>query len=1128
MWTIDDVYRVKQASVEAVQSLPFVRAFFPQTDPLTDRQDDATAASYEFAKLLAKEIALDNLLEAAARHRSEHPELVSVVRELKPKQVALKDQVDKAIGRQFRQTSKQVHPDRFGDVFLTQFSALTLAYQYLRDAKTRRQYMHDMAGWLVVGFVMEPTLLLQAHERWVTEQAKADQANTEHTRYQAAVQSPRYQPPKQHVGLQPKKQEQRKQAKPKAKCQPLAIEGGLAGKKPRQVGIRKIDSMGRKVQLEWRALSPVGTFRAYCHGVTIVMEGVATTTMHIPRVELQDLFVDLVDFYCKTICFPDWGTFAVSWYAHLVIDGIAYDTKRSDPVNVQLVHPNYEQAVKERPALLEMARRHTGRLKSEMTYYRAHEESLRDRAELQNRRKVLHRALGRAQLIIRNLDQTYRHLEEDADACPELSTLQQAAYDAAVVQSRFVDALASLDTKDSVKAFSRSLETMIETGQAGSWLKNVSTDEWINQGAEVNRLFQLLTEGKQANSLFLDPTTLHTAALRTDLFSEKQSQVLLQRSNEVEAHRQAEVEQILKNQDENAATEKKVKELERRSRLVGMSRGTLVRVVGLDISSDLNGSVGEYMGLDPNGQYAVQLRDTGGREVTLKRENFVREPEVCKTSAVEATSTAKSNTRQPVLVNSESRCVSGQIASNLSWSNGSTKRVLVQPTQPKLYSAKQRPQSQPCPSLILVRKEDISQFIGKRGAHMNELATKSGTTIDVDDNDVDRNGNYIVTVKGTKKAVEKARHMIADFNRQKGGPKVVTTTAVAPKPAALQIADRKVVTVSPAVATKSVLIAQTPTGPTKPAPVTRGAIEKRLGAPQKPITVNTAYSVSPSEFPPLGESSHISPTDTYQFAPLVGSSKHDPTASKVASKSTSPTTVVSDNPMFQNLVPLLPQCRVTLPVMLPLRYLVPLMPVNYSESLLQFLRTQESCLKRSPEDFHTWLVSQDVDSLATLEEAADDDDFMKEMQNNGIKGFKRTVFKKSLSVALGEATTTHETKDGHLASAYDVGLDKYLASIGVSHDFFHKIDNLAPRQLQCSISTVLMVVDPVLAADGLTYERHEIEAWGATKLINGKPVTSPQTGEVLKDISLSSNLSIRNLAREYLITEFAKLNSKAR
>ena len=68
----------------------------------------------------------------------------------------------------------------------------------------------------------------------------------------------------------------------------------------------------------------------------------------------------------------------------------------------------------------------------------------------------------------------------------------------------------------------------------------------------------------------------------------------------------------------------------------------------------------------------------------------------------------------------------------------------------------------------------------------------------------------------------------------------------------------------------------------------------------------------------------------------------------------------------------------------------------------------------------------------------------------------------------------------------------------------------APDDLQCPISQELMR-DPVVAADGRTYERAQIAAW----IVRGNN-TSPMTNEQLAHTHLCSNDIARELVRQFI------------
>lgn len=93
-----------------------------------------------------------------------------------------------------------------------------------------------------------------------------------------------------------------------------------------------------------------------------------------------------------------------------------------------------------------------------------------------------------------------------------------------------------------------------------------------------------------------------------------------------------------------------------------------------------------------------------------------------------------------------------------------------------------------------------------------------------------------------------------------------------------------------------------------------------------------------------------------------------------------------------------------------------------------------------------------------------------------------------------------------------------------------------PSELFCPIDLVLMTEDPVLAADGVTYERSAIEKWFQTNMAkiamaqeklqmnpnlqqeqelvkNG--IRSPLYGTQMPNLLLTQNTSIKNMARAY-------------
>jgi len=173
---------------------------------------------------------------------------------------------------------------------------------------------------------------------------------------------------------------------------------------------------------------------------------------------------------------------------------------------------------------------------------------------------------------------------------------------------------------------------------------------------------------------------------------------------------------------------------------------------------------------------------------------------------------------------------------------------------------------------------------------------------------------------------------------------------------------------------------------------------------------------------------------------------------------------------------------------------------NENDPLLNFLRSQHACIKGSVEEFYTWLVeSEDIDSMTALKEAVSDDDYLNDMKvgdggGSGIKGFKRKAFQR--------AVREYNTNSGYhsLPQCQIKNLSETLEP---------------PDELVCPISLVLMTNDPVLAADGITYERASIEDWFEKSKTKGSSIYSPVHGTEMDSLALMPNIGIRNMARAF-------------
>lgn len=129
----------------------------------------------------------------------------------------------------------------------------------------------------------------------------------------------------------------------------------------------------------------------------------------------------------------------------------------------------------------------------------------------------------------------------------------------------------------------------------------------------------------------------------------------------------------------------------------------------------------------------------------------------------------------------------------------------------------------------------------------------------------------------------------------------------------------------------------------------------------------------------------------------------------------------------------------------------------------------------SEEDVQTWLCEEGLQELLSVFKA------------NNIDGAELSQLNKETATELG------------------------IASVGLRGRLMRKIEALkaeqsgseAPDEFLCPITRELMK-DPVIAADGYSYERQSIESW-----IRGKNKTSPMTNLPLQTTLLTPNRSLK-------------------
>ena len=85
---------------------------------------------------------------------------------------------------------------------------------------------------------------------------------------------------------------------------------------------------------------------------------------------------------------------------------------------------------------------------------------------------------------------------------------------------------------------------------------------------------------------------------------------------------------------------------------------------------------------------------------------------------------------------------------------------------------------------------------------------------------------------------------------------------------------------------------------------------------------------------------------------------------------------------------------------------------------------------------------------------------------------------------------------------------KPLLDHKIAIHFIHEDESYKDLDIVCPISREVMC-DPVIAADGQSYEKKELEKWFATQRRNHRSLTSPCTNEVLANDNMMPNIALK-------------------
>jgi curved DNA-binding protein CbpA len=1023
---------------------------------------------------------------------------VKVVRNDKHKAAA--DDVNKLIARQYRQVTVHLHPDHHGEIFRQEFDALQVAYEILKDAESRGDYVDSMVTVIEkckkmrmgpespfsAGFMGDDGFhqdkVRDSEETCTDLELSRPTRLVERSRPQKSLEQKTIEllqmANTSFISDYMKKKEKkdsnwRRYKEKTGKKARLYLEASMFGQPPKALRVDKGDgrkrlngTLKRTVRLPPLSQSTGPGYQELCRGVSVYAESHTAGDPDHLLLELKGdnlkAAFDVGDsgWITTDIRLPDFGTFNVYWFAtledassetasHLV------NTPKSSLTQILCETSRAFDARKRLPGLVTEAKKVCGSLRSACRQWDNASDSVvvtsssRKLQDLERKFSHLDRQISKANEMAEQMYITFEDIgwrrEEAFSRQKELNELVQSVAEASLVKDRASSHIVRSQKRHVMKSFKQLVVDMIESNDMSSWIQSVEEKEIIALGGDMNRLYQLLMEGKAYNSSSIDyMTSLLNASNRSDLFSKKQCKALLAKSMKMDQSLQPIFQQI------RAANNGVSKDAEVILGEEIMPLETPVALTGLKERSDLNGQNGKYMGIGDCGRFNILVN---GNLYALKLENFVVNSPLFQHEF-------KSNVQEswkdcaPKVVQKAPKKATTQI------SESSTSKQTLHGKHTSFQGKAKPPKGKTSnkmfkEEIIWLPKELQGKFIGTKAQNIFAMATATQTRMYVDGTVTEKPGYSALRIEGPPNNIEIAKERVQLFLDKASDDKKKMTQ---PKTNKVQDAKKAIASASEKVYIqgrdpKIVMAPQSnkPQVPTDPSMVASQVIK-----PHSAIA-------RPKQAPPPKHSSMAkilgsALSSTKTIAAIEKSSSKDVNVNSdtednhgwpiVSERSMSPseeisalvldTKVVEGDPASKN--PVFGPSRVFTPITVPQSISVLTEPEELSavshpvrvspasvtneapfftppgfkskrsrvegtaEDLLVFLQQNASCIKGSPEEFHEYLVESDVKCVSDLNDACKDKFFLPLMRSDWLKGFKIKSFIAAVSEgALGRS-----------------------------------------------------------------------------------------------------------------------------
>lgn len=491
----------------------------------------------------------------------------------------------RVIDKHYRRASIKVHPDRFGDTFRKEFDELTKARDILRDDTLRLSYLDAMVA---IACKIDERYIPLSHTMWMK---KNDPENIDQSRPETKIEAGR-------------------------KKAQLQLEGSLIDYVQKKPIVTKTSKQQVFVRMP---VKNADQFKQNCQKVTLYgscgnMEAAEIILKVFRKSELEISDGDIR----VSVDVPIQGVWEFYWNSTMGVDdgSLMRETPKSASCRVDLSCEEDHRLLEQKEGILALAKDLTAKFQKGISV-----PAPRGRSKVEQRHYWLHHNIVKAVNIIKKIEAVVQDSDVESRKC--IVCLRDVINKATEEQKRTEKLCVNYGKLDKSKQFRTVVAQKLECGGAEEWIASVTSAELAEKGGDPNRLYQLLTEGKKADSLSFNESVLTKAAQRADFFTEKQRKALETAMLKVSVAHAEDLQQIRAQQGRKQQEEFARKKLEMKAKALNLSFGARVFCHDLKTKTDLNGAAGIYLGLSLSNdeRYLVEL-DRDGISIALKKENF--------------------------------------------------------------------------------------------------------------------------------------------------------------------------------------------------------------------------------------------------------------------------------------------------------------------------------------------------------------------------------------------------------------------------------------------------------------------------------------------------------------------------